>query len=87
MEKMKPLLNFDNLSLEDLENIQTSLQTAISKKYQERKEKALSEFKKAYEKFREILPEATMDIEVYCEDCGSNIEVDLVTLLDDYFEL
>jgi hypothetical protein len=87
MEKMKPLLNFDNLSLEDLVNIQNSLQTAIIKKYQEREEKALYEFKKAYEKFREIPPEDLMYVEVYCEGCEDNIHVDLLTLLDDFFGL
>ena len=86
MEKMKPLLNFDILSLEDLVNIQNSLQTAIIKKYQEREEKALSDFREAYKKFRETLPEATMYIEVYCEGCEDNIDVDLVNLLDEYFD-
>lgn len=87
MEKMKPLWNFDYLSLEDLENVRESLQTAINKKYREREEKAVSEFKKAYEKFRDIFPDATMYVEVYCEGCEDNIHVDLVTLLDEYFDL
>lgn len=87
MEKMKPLLNFDILSLEDLVNIQNSLQTAISKKLQEREEKALSEFREAYKKFREILPDATMYAQAHCEECGDNIDVDLLTLLDDFFGL
>lgn len=87
MEKMKPLWNFENLTLEDLVSIQNSLQTAIIKKYQEREEKALSEFREAYKKFREILPDATMYAQTYCEECGDNFDVDLATLLDDYFNL
>lgn len=84
---MKSLWNFDNLSLEDLVSIQNSLQTAIHKKYKEREEKALSEFKEAYKKFRQISPEDSMYVEVYCEGCKDNIDVDLLTLLDDYFGL
>lgn len=80
-------MNFDNLTLDDLVNIQNSLQTAIIKKYQEREEKALSEFREAYKKFRDILPDVTMYVEAYCEECGDNFDVDLVNLLDDYFNL
>lgn len=87
MEKMKPLWNFDNLTLEDLVNIQNSLQTAIHKKYKECEEKALSEFREAYKKFREILPNVTMYAQVDCEECENNFDVDLVTLLDEYFDL
>lgn len=87
MEKMKPLLNFDILPLEDLVSIRESLQTAIHKKYKEREEKALSEFREAYKKFREASPEEAMYIEVYCEGCEDNIEVDLANLLDDFFGL
>lgn len=87
MEKMKPLWNFENLSLEDLKSIQDSLQTAITKKYKERELKALSEFKEAYLKFREVSPEDSMYIEVYCESCGDTIDVDLTNLLDDFFNL
>lgn len=87
MEKMKPLWNFDNLSLEDLRSIQDSLNTAIIKKHREREAEAFGEFKKAYEKFREIAPEDAMYVEVYCESCEDTIDVDLVNLLDDFFGL
>ena len=87
MEKMKPLWNFENLSLEDLKSIQDSLQTAIIKKYKEREAEAFGEFKNAYKKFREVSPEEAMYIEVYCEGCEDNIEVDLANLLDDFFGL
>lgn len=87
MEKMNPLLNLNDLSLEELEGLDALLRTAISKKYQERKEKVFSEFREAYEKFREIFSKDSMYVEVYCEDCEDNIEVDLVNLLDNYFDL
>jgi hypothetical protein len=87
MEKMKPLLNFDNLSLEDLRSIQDSLNTAIIKKHREREEKALYEFREAYKKFREIASEDAMYVEVYCEGCEDTIDIDLVNLLDDFFGL
>lgn len=87
MEKMKPLWNFENLTLEDLVSIQNSLQTVLIKKYQEREEKALSDFREAYKKFREILPDAIMYAQAYCEECVTTFDVDLVTLLDKYFNL
>lgn len=87
MEEKKLCWNFDNISLEDLESIEASLKSAMRKKRQERRAQALSEFRKAYERFRDISSEDSMYVEVYCEECTANIDVDLVNLLDNFFNL
>lgn len=87
MEKMNPLLNLNDLSLEDLESLEASLQTAINKKYQERKEKAFSEFREAYEKFRKIFCKSSIYVDVFCAEYEQRLDIDLINLLDSYFDL